>query len=481
MSELLFETIETIGSFIQKKELSPVELTKLSLARIQQHNSELTAFITVMEEEAINQAKQLEDELQSGRIRGPLHGIPIAVKDLLQTEGVRTTGGSKIFQDWIPDQDAASVQKLKEAGAIIIGKANLHEFAMGATTENPHYGITKNPWNVTKIPGGSSGGSAVATAVGMAFGAVGTDTAGSIRLPAAMCGTAGIKPTYGLVSREGCLPFSWSLDHVGPMTRTIKDAAIMLDAMKGYDPNDPASVKHDGSVVFEKSLPDLQGVKLGFCEPYMFAGITKSVKVVIEKAFRQLETLGAEIVPINLPGIDRALDGLRMIAQAEVISFHEPLLKKHGDDYGDDLKYRFQFGRDISATVYINAQRTRNEFIRTTLQKMYGIDALVGPTNVQPPYDIGSMVKEQAISNMFTLGKTPLANILGFPALSVACGFTEDRLPVGLQLIGKPFGDKRILEIADCYERSERWVQALKENANELYVNSEVKEKAMFP
>jgi aspartyl-tRNA(Asn)/glutamyl-tRNA(Gln) amidotransferase subunit A len=471
MSELLFETIETVGSLIQKKKLSPVELIKLSLARINEHDSTLTAFITVIEEEAINQAKVLEDELQNGEVRGPLHGIPIAVKDLLQTEGVRTTGGSKLFEDWIPDQDATSVHRMKEAGAIIIGKANLHEFAMGATTENPHYGNAKNPWDIKKIPGGSSGGSAIATATGMAFGSIGTDTAGSVRLPAAMCGTVGFKPTYGLVSRHGSFPFSWSLDHVGPMTRTVKDAAIMLEVMKGYDSKDHSSIKKSHPIYFKESLQDLKGIKLGFYEPYMFSGIDPDVKRVIEQAFNQLKALGAEIIPIDLPGINEALDGLKTIAQSEVVSFHDPLLKKHGDLYGDDLKFRFQFGRDISATAYINAQRIRKQFVGSTIRQMDGIDALIGPTNVQPPFEIGTMVPEQAISNMFTLGKTPLANILGFPALSVACGFTETQLPVGLQIIGKPFSDKKVLEIGDCYEQSERWVQALKANRNYFKIN----------
>ncbi|PIC64932.1 Asp-tRNA(Asn)/Glu-tRNA(Gln) amidotransferase GatCAB subunit A [Sporosarcina sp. P13] len=471
MSDLLFESIETVGSMIKRKEISPVELTKLSLGQINKYDSTLTAFITVMEEEAMEQARTLEAELQNGIVRGPLHGIPIAVKDLLQTEGVRTTGGSKIFQEWIPDEDATSVQKMKEAGAIIIGKANLHEFAMGATTENPHYGSAKNPWDITKIPGGSSGGSAIATATGMAYGSIGTDTAGSVRLPAAMCGTVGFKPTYGLVSRHGGFPFSWSLDHVGPMTRTVKDAAIMLEAMKGFDPKDHSSVKKNHSVYFKESLQNLNGITLGFYEPYMYSGIDLDVKRVIEQAFDHLRSLGAKIVPIDLPGINEALEGLKTIAQSEVVSFHNPLLKKHGELYGDDLKFRFQFGRDISATAYMNAQRTRKQFVETTIKQMIGIDALVGPTNVQPPFDIGTMVPEQAISNMFTLGKTPLANILGFPALSVACGFTNARLPVGLQLIGKPFSDKKILEIGDCYEQSERWVQALKMNRNYFKVN----------
>ncbi|WP_394237182.1 amidase [Niallia oryzisoli] len=461
MTELLFETIKTAGSAIKKKQISPVELTKMTLNQIREHEPRVNAFITVMEEEALEQAKQLEAELVNGEVRGPLHGIPIAVKDILQTKGVKTTGGSKIFENWIPSEDAAAVQKLREAGAIIIGKANLHEFAMGATTENPHYGSAKNPWNLARIPGGSSGGSAVATATGMAFGAVGSDTAGSIRLPAAMCGTVGFKPTYGVVSRRGCLPFSWSLDHVGPMTRTVQDAAIMLEVMKGHDAKDPASVKRHVQVGFDESLSDLKGVRLGFYEPYMFAGMDEDVKRVVVEAFRQLESIGAEIVPIALPGIDEALNALKTIAQSEVVSVHEPLLKKYGHLYGDDLKYRFEFGSDISATAYLRAQRRRDQFVRETIQQMQGIDALVGPTNVQPPFEIGTMVPSMAISNMFTLGKTPLANILGFPALSVACGFTAENLPVGLQLIGKPFSDQKVLQIGDCYEKSAPWLKAL--------------------
>ena len=463
MNELLFETIENISKQIAEKELSPVELTKLTIERIQQVEPNVNAFITVSEEQALKQAKILEKEAQKGNIQSLLHGIPIAVKDMVQTKDMITTGGSKILENWVPDQDAVAVRKLKEAGAIIIGKANLHEFAMGATTENPHYGCARNPWNLKCIPGGSSGGSAVATATGMAFGAIGTDTAGSIRLPAAMCGTAGIKPTYDLVSREGSLPFSWSLDHVGPMTRTIKDSAIMLDAMIERS-------KADKIGTFTE-LEDLEDIKLGFYETYMYSGIDADVKTVFEKALKQLKELGAEIIPIDLPNIDRALEGLKAIAQSEVVAYHEPFLQTHGDLYGDDLKYRFQYGRDISATTYINAQRFRKEFIQSTLAQMKEIDALIGPTNVQPPFEIGTMVPEQAISNMFVLGKTPLANILGFPAVSVACGFTKEHFPVGLQIIGKPYSDHRIMEIADCYERSKSWTGALKKNQNYLQFN----------
>ncbi|SDI28535.1 aspartyl-tRNA(Asn)/glutamyl-tRNA(Gln) amidotransferase subunit A [Alteribacillus persepolensis] len=464
MSNLLFSDIETVSAMMKNKELSPVELLKETMDRIKKYEPELNAFITVMEEEAAGEARRAEADIQQGNNKGPLHGIPIAVKDILQTNGVRTTGGSKIFENWFPDEDAVSVQKLRQAGAVIIGKANLHEFAMGATTENPHFGNAKNPWDLKKIPGGSSGGSAVATAAGMAFGALGTDTAGSIRLPAAICGTVGFKPTYDLVSREGSFPFSWSLDHVGPMTRTVNDAAHMLNVLSSTD----SSEKLDKSWL-NKPMDNLKGITLGFHEKYMYAGIEPEVKRVIEKAFQQLEKLGAKIIPIELPLIDEALDALRKIAQSEVITYHEPLLEKYEAIYGNDLKYRFQFGSDISAKDYINAQRTRKLFIQKTLRQMADIDALIGPTNVQEPFNIGTMVPEQAISNMFTLGKTPLANILGFPALSVASGFTENSLPVGLQIIGKPHEDMKVLQIGSCYERSEGWVEKLKENKN--YIN----------
>ena len=370
MNEILFDTIRNAGAAIKTKQISPVELTKLTLNQIQEHEPILNAFITVMAEEAMEQAKLLEKEIEQNQYRGPLHGIPIAVKDILQTKGVKTTNGSKIFDGFVPNDDATVIKKLKEAGAIIIGKANLHEFAMGATTENPHYGSTKNPWDLSKIPGGSSGGSAVLTATGMAFGAVGTDTAGSVRLPAAMCGTVGFKPTYGLVSRKGCFPFSWSLDHVGPMTRKVENAAIMLEAMRGFDPDDPSTVNRNVSVIFDQTL-DLKGVKLGFYEPYMFAGIDEGVKQVIDQAFHQLESLGAEIVTIDLPGIDQALNALKSIAQSEVVSVHEPFLKEYGHLYGDDLKYRFEFGSEVSASTYIQAQRIREKLLEKRSNKCW--------------------------------------------------------------------------------------------------------------
>ena len=460
MSEVFLSLVEAAEQ-VRSKKISPRELVEGTLQRIERLNPRLNAYITVQEQEAREEASRLEKELMQGKVRGPLHGIPIAVKDNLQTRGTRTTSGSKIFAEWIPDEDATAVRKLKEAGAIIIGKANLHEFAMGATSENPHYGVIRNPWNLEKIPGGSSGGSAVAVAACLAYGALGTDTAGSIRLPAAMCGITGIKATYGLVSRHGCFPFSWSLDHVGPMARTVKDTAVLLEVIAGYDERDPSSCTGRYDLAGFRSREDLQGVRLGLMKKYLFEGMDPAVGQVIDRAIERLRELGAEIVSLELSGLDEALQSLRVIAQAEVFSIHEPLLEKFADLYGDDVKFRFRFGRQQTAAAYLNAQRIRRRFIAHAKEVLANVDALLGPTNVRQPYTIGTVPPEEAINNMFTLGKTPLANILGFPSLTIPCGFTEDGLPVGLQLIGKPFSEKRLVEIADCYERTEKWVANL--------------------
>lgn len=459
MNETLLTLVDAAEQ-IKLKKISPRELVEHTLHRIRRLNPQLNAYITVREEEALEEAKKLEEEVMQGNIRGPLHGIPIAVKDNLQTCGTKTTSGSKIFAEWIPDEDATAVRKLKEAGAIIIGKANLHEFAMGATSENPHYGVIRNPWNLEKIPGGSSGGSAVAVAACLAYGALGTDTAGSIRLPAAMCGIAGIKPTYGLVSRHGCFPFSWSLDHVGPMARTVKDTAILLEVMAGYDEKDPSTCTGRYNFGF-KPRTDLRGVRLGLMRKYLFEDMDPAVERVINGAVEHLKELGAEIVFLELPGLDEALQSLKVIAQAEVYSVHEPLLEKFSDLYGEDVKFRFRFGRQLTAAAYLNAQRIRRRFIAQASETLAGVDALVGPTNVRQPYTIGTVPPEEAINNMFTLGKTPLANILGFPSLTIPCGYTSEGLPVGLQLIGKPFSEKRLFEIAHCYEQAQMWATDL--------------------
>lgn len=460
-------TMEDVGNGLRRKEISPVELVEESLRTIHTLNPQFNAFITVIEEEARLQAKELEIELASGFVRGPLHGVPIAIKDNLQTKGILTTAGSKIFDRWVPNEDASVVKQLKQAGAIIIGKANLHEFAMGATNENPHYGNARNPWDVDRIPGGSSGGSAVAVTSGMAFGAIGTDTAGSIRLPAAMCGIVGIKPTYGTVSSHGCVPFSWSLDHVGPMAKTVRDCAILLESIKGFD---QTVVRREDSVHFA-SLDSLKGLRIGVMEKYLMESLDIEVQELMQKAIQQLSQLGAEIVPIELEWLDEGLNALRVIAQSEGLAFHQPILEKYSQEYGEDVQFRFQYGKTVSAAQYLNAQRIRKSFVQKTLETMKRVDVLIGPTNSKAPYMIGTVPPKEAINNMFTLGKTPLANILGFPALTVPCGFIQNKWPVGLQIIGKPYSEQLLFQIGDCYERSEQHVNALKNLSMKLKVN----------
>jgi aspartyl-tRNA(Asn)/glutamyl-tRNA(Gln) amidotransferase subunit A len=455
---------------IRDKELSPVELTHQILERIHRLNPSLHAFITVMDHEALSQAKELEKELMEGKIRSPLHGIPIAVKDMIQTKGVVTTAGSKVFENWIPDEDATVITRLKEAGAILIGKANLHEFAMGATTENPFYGAAKNPWDLERIPGGSSGGSAVALAAGLCYGALGTDTAGSIRLPSALCGTVGLKPTYGRVSRHGCLPFSWSLDHIGPMTRTVKDSAIMLSVIAGYDPKDDSSVRLPLDIDLNRQLDSLKGLRFGICYEYFFEDVHPEIEPVVHQAILRLSDLGAEMVVLKIPGIAEAQWAQRMIAQAEGYSFHEPIITHRPELYSDDIKFRLSFGKNVSASDYLKAQKIRKKFIKEVLQAMEGIDFLISPMNHNPAFKIGSVLPEQAINNMFHLSKAPLVSMLGFPALALPCGFISGNLPTGLQLVGKPFKEKELLLVGELYEKSEKWVESLEKNTNyEIY------------
>lgn len=458
MTDILMSSIATVSKLIAEKKLSPLEITSSLLQKIEDKNCTLNAFITVSGEEAMQQASELEQEQMRGTIRSALHGVPIAIKDIIQVKGHRTTSGSKVFEKWIPDKDALVVNRLKRAGAIIIGKTNLHEFAMGATSENPHYGNVKNPWDHRKIPGGSSGGSAVAVAAGLSYGALGTDTAGSIRLPAAFCGVVGLKPTYGLVSTKGCLPFSWSLDHIGPMTRTVKDSAIMFEWMTEGKSRKRPNLLNEQSFSFPE-VRDLSGIKIGVCYEYLFEDLTVEISSIMTKVIERFEELGAEIVDVKLKHINEALNALKVIAQSEGLSFHEPLLEKYGHLYGHDVLHRFNFGKNISAIAYIQAQRKRKQFIQETLKAMDTIDVLIAPTNSRAPFDIGSVPPEEAINNMFTLGKTPLANILGFPSLSIPCGIVEERLPTAFQLIGKPFTEKLLMQIGECYERNENWFE----------------------
>lgn len=461
MSDHFFLDIRSLADMIRRKQLSPVELTQQVLDRVDKLQPKLNAFIAVTRDAALKQAQRSEDEIMRGEWRGPLHGVPIAVKDIIQTKGITTTAGSKMLAGWVPDEDADCVARLYDAGAVLIGKANLHEFAMGATSENPHYGSVRNPWNGDLIAGGSSGGSAVAVAAGLSFGALGTDTAGSIRLPSALCGTVGLKPTYGRVSRHGCLPFSWSLDHIGPMARSVADAALLLEAIAGHDPKDPSSSQAPVRIDSGVRLDHLRGWKLGVCHDYFFEDVHPEIGELVQAALKRLGELGAEIVEVRIPGLLDAQWALKIIAQAEGYSFHEPLLKHFSGMYGEDVRYRLSFGSRVTANEYLKAQKIRNQFVQRALEALKQIDLLISPMNHNLPFPIGSRTPEQAINNMFHLAKAPLGNLLGFPALSLPCGWIGEQMPVGLQFIGKPFQENRLIQAGSVYEESEPWLNKL--------------------
>jgi aspartyl-tRNA(Asn)/glutamyl-tRNA(Gln) amidotransferase subunit A len=352
-NELCDMTISELAPLIKSGKISPVEVTRSVLKRIERTEPNLNAYITIDHESAVKAAQAAQRRIKRGNYHGPLDGIPISLKDLYQTKGLRTSGGSKILRDWEPDEDAVSVAKLREAGAVIVGKTNLHEFAFGGTTQNPHFGGTKNPYNREHIPGGSSGGSAAAVASGMCIASTGSDTGGSIRTPSALCGIVGLKPTYGRISLRGIIPLAWSLDHVGPMTRCVRDAALMLSAMAGYDPDDPTSAS-EKVPKFERTLKDdVKKLKVGVDPAFCFSGVDEEVEQAVKGALKLLEKLGAKVVEISLPSIELTSPVESVIITSEAASYHEENLRNRPMDFGEDVRLLLRAGASFLATHYL--------------------------------------------------------------------------------------------------------------------------------
>ena len=452
---LHYLTIREAGERLRRRELSPMELTSAILERAERLDGPLNAFITITREQALKQAERAERALRAGHRLGPLHGIPISLKDLYQTAGVTTTGGSKILADWVPTVDATVTRCLTLAGAIVVGKNNLHEFAYGATNDNPHYGPARNPWSRERITGGSSGGSAGAVAAGIGYASMGTDTGGSIRLPAALCGVVGVKPTYGLVSRAGVLPLSWSLDHCGPLTRTVEDAAIVLNAIVGHDADDPASA--------EWVTPDLttaldgrvQGLKVGLLREYLGESIDPEVAEAVRAAARDLGRLGARVEEVSVPEVEHGDSAWSAIGMPEATSIHERWLRTHRDAYGADVLARLDQGVHITATQYVKGQQARRVLVDRFRMLFEHIDVLLTPTTGILAPTISDARGPQARQKL--LGCTRLFNVLGLPALSVPCGFSMTGLPIGLQVVGRAFEESTILRVAHAYERQAGW------------------------
>lgn len=448
--------IAAVAQEISTRSLSPVTLTEMMLDRIAGIDPKLLSYVTVLKDDAIRSARQAEKEIADGHYRGALHGVPVAIKDIYDTKGVRTTACSKVRENYVPTENSTVVRKFREAGAIILGKVTTHEFAFGFDSRP-----TKNAWNLDHIPSGSSGGSGAAIAAGLCFAATGSDTGGSIRAPAAANGITGIKPTYGRVSKAGVAVLSWSLDHAGPMARTVRDLAILLGVMAGPDPLDP----HTKDVAVPNYVGalsgDVRGVRLGVPTSYFFDDVEPWVEDAIRTAIAILEAAGAKVVPVSIPGLDGILDCMLAIAMSEASTYHQQTMRETPELFSDETRLLLEAGELTLATTYINAQRLRLAIKNTFKQAMRDVDVLVTPTQPTTALKVGQATsrigsREESVFAVSARFCAPF-NISGLPAISVPCGFSPEGMPIGLQVVGKPFDEETVLRVADAFERSTQW------------------------
>jgi aspartyl-tRNA(Asn)/glutamyl-tRNA(Gln) amidotransferase subunit A len=452
--DLVYLSMSRVLDLLRAGEVSSEEVTVSQLDRIAALDSRLHAFITTLRDEALAAARRADQRRRAGETLSLL-GVPVAVKDLFATKGVRTTAGSAILADSIPDDDATVVRRLYDAGAVLLGKTNMMEFAYGYP--HPDYGETRNPWNLTRTAGGSSGGSAAAVATGMSYGALGSDTGGSIRSPAAYCGIVGLKPTYGRVSRHGAVPLSWSLDHVGPLARTARDAALMFDAIAGPDPLDPASVTHPVTPSATALEQPVAGLRIGLVEHFFERHVEPAVRSLALDAVTVLERLGAIVEPVTIEHSDLVSSTIMPIVQAEASNYHWPNLRDQPGKYSAATRENLLLGAAVLAIDYLTAQRLRRRMTENVDAALRRFDALVFPTQpiVAPAlnaYQVTESAEEDVLD--VEIGHTGFANLTGHPALSVPCGFTEAGLPVGLQLTGRYLDEATLLRIAHHLEGS---------------------------
>ena len=444
-------TIAEAQRLVRRRDLSPVELVEAYAARIRRLDDRLNAFVTVTEERAVERARALEAEVAAGRWRGPLHGIPIALKDNIDTGGVLTTAASAVFADRVPDEDAEVVTRLEAAGAIVLGKLNMHEFAYGGTSAFTRTGPVRNPWDTGRIPGGSSGGSGAAVAARLCAGALGTDTGGSVRIPAAHCGIVGLKPTYGLASIRGIVPLSVSLDHVGPMCRSVADAALMLQPMAGYDPRGIASIEAD--------IPDYAGalrrrtsaMRLGVPRAF-YEDVDPQVLAAVERALGVLGDMTAGTRDVELPPLPEA----RTVG-VEAYAYHADLLEERRGLYAESTLARIEGGAEMSAADYAEA-RYQLALVRKAVAAVFDdVDVLVTPTLVELPVSIEAAMASPLEATAILIRNTAPFNGYGTPAITVPCGFSREGLPIGLQLCGRALGEVDVLALAHAYEQATDW------------------------
>jgi aspartyl-tRNA(Asn)/glutamyl-tRNA(Gln) amidotransferase subunit A len=454
--ETRFLSISETAKLLRLRDVSPVELTQACLDRIEAVDGKLNSFITVTGELALTQAQEAEKELAAGKDRGPLHGIPIALKDLYGTKGIRTTAHSKVLLDWVPPEDATTTVLLREAGTVLLGKLAMHEFAFGSPFFDTPFPPARNPWDTERVTGGSSSGSGAALAAGLCYGSLGSDTGGSIRNPAALCSIVGLKPTYGRVSRYGVVPLSWSLDHAGPMARSVEDCALLLQAIAGHDPKDAASA--DVAVPsYSDTLRDgVEGMRFAVPRSWFDEGEGTHAEILaaFDEALKVFESEGATVVEVDGAPFSEARAANTLILVSEAYAYHEANLQSRPRDFGSGVRNRVLEGAFISAADYINAQRARTVLGAKLREVLSGVDAILSPTVPMPAatfaeFDPDGMYKRPSFTNPY--------NLAGLPAISVPCGFSSAGLPLGLQIASRSFDESTVLRIAYAYERTTPW------------------------
>jgi aspartyl-tRNA(Asn)/glutamyl-tRNA(Gln) amidotransferase subunit A len=466
MIDLTTVTARSISALVRRRELSAVAVAEAALDRITKLNPSLRAFITVTDEQALTAAREIDRKIAAGQGEQlALAGVPMAIKDSFWTKGVPTSGGTKVLAKFVPDDDATAVARLKAAGCVLVGKSLLHEMAYGFTSRNPHFGDCRNPWDTTRIPGGSSGGNAVALATGMALAAVGGDTGGSNRQPAALCGVVGVKVTYGRVSRHGGIPLSWSMDTVGPMSRTVLDAAVMLQVMAGHDPKDPTTRPGPVPDFLAAIQPGLKGLRIGVPHNEFLATMEPDVGAAIQDALGVLKNQGATLVDVAFPPLDPVVGAHRAIIFSEAAAAHEDMIRKHSSLLSDEVRPLLQSGLFITATQYLGAQQARQKTIAAYRKLWQSFDVLVTPTSPIAAPPIGATTAKLGGQDIplvrAFLDLTLPFNLTGQPAISVPCGFTRSGLPIGLQLVGRPFDEATLFRAAGAYESATPWHQRI--------------------
>ena len=456
--DLLQKSAVEVGKLIADKAISPVEVTQTLLDHAHALNDKVNAYVSFRDDKALAEAKQAEEEIQAGQARGPLHGVPMAIKDNLYVGGETTTMGSKIHKDFVPTEDASSVARMKDAGIVLTGKLNMHEYAWGIDNNNPHFGAAHNPWNLEKTPGGSSGGSGAAVAADMSFSTLGTDTAGSIRIPSSACGLVGLKPTHGRVAKDGCFPLAWTLDHIGPMSKTVEDAAALLQVIAGFSPKDPTAVNVPVGDYLSNLDRDPAELTIGVEEDYFFHAVDSDVERLVRAQIDALVEQGAKLKTVKIPSLAVSEWTELAISLSEASAIHHNDLVNRAEDFGADIRFLFELGELFSSVDYLQAQQARRQIKQEFADAFAEVDVMITPTLPVMPPKLGSATADlngeqvDLIDNFIRY--TGPSNLTGLPALSLPAGL-KDGMPVGVQIIGRAFEEQTVLQVGRLIEKND--------------------------